>query len=151
MRRDFSAPAGTVKRMKVESAVLKGNPLGDPIERPHRCLHSSGHDGRGAAVACRSRGLHRGRAGAHQLAQLSREHSRAGGSADCDRRDAALRDRVSDCFTKLGGNQYINSAGVGRWADFLLQEACRLWSGGRLAADGESAACSAKAPAVTAP
>lgn len=27
-----------------------------------------------------------------------------------------------DCFTRLGGNQYINSAGVGRWADFLLQE-----------------------------
>jgi hypothetical protein len=28
-----------------------------------------------------------------------------------------------DCFTKLGGNQYINSAAMGRWADFLLQEA----------------------------
>jgi Putative esterase len=28
-----------------------------------------------------------------------------------------------DCFTRLGGNQYINSAGIGRWADFLLQEA----------------------------
>lgn len=27
-----------------------------------------------------------------------------------------------DCFTKLGGNQYINSASVGRWADFLIQE-----------------------------
>jgi len=27
-----------------------------------------------------------------------------------------------DCFTKLGGNQYINSASVGRWADFLIRE-----------------------------
>ncbi len=27
-----------------------------------------------------------------------------------------------DCFTRLGGNQYINSIGVGPWADFLLQE-----------------------------
>ena len=27
-----------------------------------------------------------------------------------------------DCFTALGGNQYINSAGVGPWADFLLKE-----------------------------
>ena len=26
-----------------------------------------------------------------------------------------------DCFTKLGGNQYINSAAMGRWADFLLR------------------------------
>ena len=28
-----------------------------------------------------------------------------------------------DCFTKLGGNQYINSPGVGPWADFIIQEA----------------------------
>ncbi len=28
-----------------------------------------------------------------------------------------------DCFTKLGGNQYINSAAMGAWADFLLKEA----------------------------
>ena len=27
-----------------------------------------------------------------------------------------------DCFTKLGGNQYINSAAMGRWDDFLLKE-----------------------------
>jgi len=27
-----------------------------------------------------------------------------------------------DCFTRLGGNQYINSASVGAWEDFLLQE-----------------------------
>jgi len=28
-----------------------------------------------------------------------------------------------DCFTKLGGNQYINSAAMGAWTDFLVQEA----------------------------
>jgi hypothetical protein len=27
-----------------------------------------------------------------------------------------------DCFTRLGGNQYINSASVGAWEDFLLHE-----------------------------
>jgi S-formylglutathione hydrolase FrmB len=27
-----------------------------------------------------------------------------------------------DCFTRLGGNQYINSAAMGAWEDFLLQE-----------------------------
>src|ERR1700719_4302209 len=27
-----------------------------------------------------------------------------------------------DCFTRLGGNQYINSASMGRWEDFLLHE-----------------------------
>jgi S-formylglutathione hydrolase FrmB len=27
-----------------------------------------------------------------------------------------------DCFTRLGGNQYINSASMGAWEDFLLNE-----------------------------
>jgi hypothetical protein len=27
-----------------------------------------------------------------------------------------------DCFTRLGGNQYINSIATGRWDDFLLSE-----------------------------
>ena len=27
-----------------------------------------------------------------------------------------------DCFTALGGNQYINSSAVGRYADYLTQE-----------------------------
>lgn len=27
-----------------------------------------------------------------------------------------------DCFTSLGGNQYINSLSVGNWADFLIEE-----------------------------
>jgi len=29
---------------------------------------------------------------------------------------------MPDCFTALGGNQYINSTAVGRYADYLLQE-----------------------------
>lgn len=28
-----------------------------------------------------------------------------------------------DCFNKLGGNQYVNSLAMGRWDDFLLEEA----------------------------
>jgi S-formylglutathione hydrolase FrmB len=27
-----------------------------------------------------------------------------------------------DCFTRLGGNQYINSASTDAWEDFLLHE-----------------------------
>ncbi|HEY5019597.1 MAG TPA: alpha/beta hydrolase-fold protein, partial [Steroidobacteraceae bacterium] len=27
-----------------------------------------------------------------------------------------------DCFTRLGGNQYINSAAMGAWEDYLLRE-----------------------------
>src|SRR3546814_18571439 len=31
-----------------------------------------------------------------------------------------------DCFTRLGGNQYINSAATGPWEDILLQEVVPL-------------------------
>jgi len=27
-----------------------------------------------------------------------------------------------DCFTRMGGNQYVNSASMGAWADFLTGE-----------------------------
>jgi hypothetical protein len=30
---------------------------------------------------------------------------------------------LPDCFTRLGGNQYINSTAMGRWDDFLIEEA----------------------------
>ena len=28
----------------------------------------------------------------------------------------------SDCFTRLGGKQYINSVSIGAWKDFLLHD-----------------------------
>ena len=31
-----------------------------------------------------------------------------------------------DCFTRLGGNQYVNSIAMGAWDDFLLREAVPL-------------------------
>ncbi len=27
-----------------------------------------------------------------------------------------------DCFTALGGNQYVNSSAIGRYADYLIRE-----------------------------
>ena len=31
-----------------------------------------------------------------------------------------------DCFTSLGGNQYVNSSAIGNYADFLLDEVIPL-------------------------
>ena len=39
-----------------------------------------------------------------------------------------------DCFTRLGGNQYINSASTGAWEDFLLRRCCRRSSSASAAA-----------------
>jgi hypothetical protein len=123
MRRDFSAPAGTVKRMKVESAVLKGNPLGDPIERLIDVYIPSGHDGRGLPLLVDLVGFTAGGPAHTNWRNFSENIPE---QADRLIATGAMPPCViafPDCFTKLGGNQYINSAGVGRWADFLLQEA----------------------------
>lgn len=123
MRRDFSAPAGAVKRMTIESVVLKGNPLGDPIERIIDVYIPAGHDGRGLPLLVDLVGFTAG-GPAHTNWRNFSENI----PEQIDRLIAtgAMPPCVvafPDCFTKLGGNQYINSAGVGRWADFLLQEA----------------------------
>src|SRR4029077_14625441 len=34
-----------------------------------------------------------------------------------------------DCFTRLGGNQYLNSSAIGRYADYLLAEIVPLVDG----------------------
>jgi len=39
-----------------------------------------------------------------------------------EQRMPPLSSPFPDCFTRLGGNQYINSASMGAWEDFLLRE-----------------------------
>jgi len=36
---------------------------------------------------------------------------------------------IADCYTSLGGNQYVNSATLGRYADYLVQELVPFISG----------------------
>jgi enterochelin esterase-like enzyme len=123
MRRDPSAPAGAVKRMIIESAVLKGNPLGDPINRTIDVYVPAGHDGRGLPLLVDLVGFTAG-GPAHTNWRNFTENVPE--QADRLIASGAMPPSViafPDCFTKLGGNQYINSAGIGRWADFLIAEA----------------------------
>ena len=123
MRRDPTTPAGAVKRFTIESAVLRGNPLGDPTARTVDVYIPAGHDGRGLPLLIDLAGFTGGgpshtnwRNFNENIPEQSDRLIAAG-----DMPPAVIA--FPDCFTKLGGNQYINSAGVGRWADFLLQEA----------------------------
>ena len=47
MRRDLSAPAGTVHRRTIASKILRQETLGDPTERLIDIYVPAGHDGRG--------------------------------------------------------------------------------------------------------
>ena len=95
MRRDPSTPAGTVHRLTLTSDVLADNFLRDPATRVIDVYVPHGHSGPRSAAARRSRGFHRRRTRAHQLAQFHREHPRTGGPADRIGRDDARGDRVS--------------------------------------------------------
>ena len=122
MRRDRTAPLGQVHRLKLESSVLKGNLLGDPIERTIHVYVPAGHDGKGLPLLVDLVGFTAGgpvhtnwkNFGENLPERLDRLIG-AGTMAPC----AVV---LPDCFTRVGGNQYINSAAVGRWDDFLLME-----------------------------
>jgi enterochelin esterase-like enzyme len=123
MRRQPAPPAGEVHRLWLDSNVLVGNLLGDPTNRiidvyvPHK------QTGRRLPLLVDLVGFTAG-GPAHTnwknfLENLPERLDRLIHSGAMPPCVVAF----PDCFTGLGGNQYINSAAVGRWADFLLQEA----------------------------
>ena len=109
--------------MTVDSDVLKTNMLGDPTQRVIDVWTPKGHDGRGLPLLVDIVGFTAG-GPAHTNwknfgENLPERLDRLFAAGDLPPVVVAF----PDCFTKLGGNQYINSVAVGRWADFLLQEA----------------------------
>ena len=113
---------GTVKRLTLDSTVLKTNMLGDSASRVIDVYVPAGHDGRGLPLLVDIVGFTAGgpahtnwkNFGENMPERLDRLIAE-GAMAPCVV-------AFPDCFTKLGGNQYINSAAIGRWADFLIQE-----------------------------
>ncbi|HEY4123488.1 MAG TPA: alpha/beta hydrolase-fold protein, partial [Rhizomicrobium sp.] len=120
--RKTSGPQGTVKRLVLDSKVLKTNMLGDPSLRVIDVYVPAGHDGRGLPLLVDIVGFTAG-GPAHTNWKNFGENMP-------ERLDRLIAEGAMppcvvafpDCFTKLGGNQYINSAAIGRWADFLIEE-----------------------------
>lgn len=122
MRRQQGGPRGTVQRFTLDSQVLKGNLLGDPTERIVDVYVPHGSDGKGLPLLVDIVGFTAG-GPAHTNWKNFGENL----PERLDRLIAAgemppVVVALPDCFTKLGGNQYINSAAMGRWDDFLLTE-----------------------------
>lgn len=123
MHKDPNTPRGTIHRLVLDSAVLKTNMLGDPITREIAVYMPHGHDGRGLPLLVDLVGFTAGgpihvnwkNFGENVPERLDRLIA-SGAMPPCV---AAF----PDCFTKLGGNQYVNSLAMGRWDDFLLTEA----------------------------
>jgi enterochelin esterase-like enzyme len=123
MRRDPSTLAGTVHRLMLKSDVLADNFLGDPATRAIDVYVPHGHSGGGLPLLVDLVGFTAG-GPAHTNWRNFTENIPE--QADRLIASGAMNPTViafPDCFTKLGGNQYINSLAIGRWADFLTQEA----------------------------
>jgi enterochelin esterase-like enzyme len=123
MRKNRSVARGEIHRLMLDSGVLKGNLLGDPTERDIHVYVPAGHDGSGLPLLVDLVGFTGG--------GLGHTNWKNFGENVPERLDRLIGEGAMppavvafpDCFTKLGGNQYINSAAMGRWDDFLLQEA----------------------------
>src|SRR6266481_6265233 len=120
--RKFFESMGSVSRVTIESQALKRNMLGDPSVRAVDVYVPAGHDGQGLPllvdlVGFTSSGLsHTNWVGFRE--NLPERLDRLIG----EQRMPPVVVAFPDCFTRLGGNQYINSASMGAWEDFLLHE-----------------------------
>jgi enterochelin esterase-like enzyme len=125
--------AGRVVILEHESKILADNPLGDPATRrlavwlPDEYDRGATH-GRGRRfpvlydlVGFTGTGL------AHlNWKPFSENVGERAARLIHERRMGPVIIAFPDCFTALGGNQYLNSSAVGRYADFLLQEVIPL-------------------------
>jgi enterochelin esterase-like enzyme len=120
--RKFFESIGSVSRITVESDALKGNLFGDPLVRVVDVYMPAGHNGQGLPllvdlVGFTSSGLsHTNWVGFRE--NLPERLDRLIG----EQRMPPVVLAFPDCFTRLDGNQYINSASTGAWEDFLLHE-----------------------------
>ncbi len=123
MRKNPSIPSGTVHRLSLDSKVLASNMLGDPTLRTIDVYVPAKHDGRGLPLLVDLVGF---TAGGPAHTNWKNFGENAPERVDRLIATGAMAPCViafPDCFTRLGGNQYVNSLAMGRWDDFLLTEA----------------------------
>ena len=121
-RHNFAALEGTLTTIKIRSKALEGNLLGDPAIRevalylPHDApadgvpllVDLTGYTGSGLAhIGWKAFGE-----SVPQRVERLRREGKIG----------AVAVAFPDCFTALGGNQYINNPVLGNWEDFILEE-----------------------------
>ena len=120
--------AGTVVVLEHRSSILADNPLGDPHLRKLAVWLPPAYDRRGGGPGARFPVLYDfvGYTGAG-IAHLNWKPfsdnvaERAARLVHDGRMGSAII-VFPDCFTSLGGNQYVNSSALGNYADYLVDE-----------------------------
>jgi len=127
------ASAGRVVALEFDSRILADNPLGDPHVRRLAVWLPPGYD----SGTTRGRSAGRGRrypvlfdlvgftgSGLAHLNWRPFDENVPERAARLvfERRMGPAIIVFPDCFTSLGGNQYVNSSAIGRYADYLTRE-----------------------------
>jgi len=115
-------PQGQLIRMMIDCPSLEGNLLGDPSRRAVDVYIPHGHDGAGLPLLVDLAG--------YTGSGLSHTAWKNFGENVPERLDRLIGSGAMapaviafpDCFTRLGGNQYVNSAAMGRWEDALIAD-----------------------------
>ena len=120
MRKHRQAP-GRIETITIDSHALRGNLLGDPAVRDVAVYLPADHDGRGLPLLVDLVGF--------TGSGFSHIAWRNFGENVPERLDRLIADGMPpvvvafpDCFTRLGGNQYIDSVAMGRWEEMLCTE-----------------------------
>lgn len=124
MRGQADWPAGRVVQLQHQSEVLLDNPWGDPVERLVAVYLPPAYDEQSEPLISLWDLAAFTNSGPGHLAW--RNH----GENLPQRLDRLIGQGLMppvavvmpDCYTSLGGNQYVNSVSVGRYADYLVQE-----------------------------
>ncbi len=127
MRRNRTVSAGEVRRLTIESKVLRGNLLGDPTARELRVYVPAGYDDSRRYPLLVDLVGFTGSGQSHTNWRPFTENVP-------ERLDRLIGEdgmppvvvAFPDCFSRLGGNQYINSAAIGRYEDYLVDEVVPL-------------------------
>ncbi|ADZ70615.1 alpha/beta hydrolase [Polymorphum gilvum] len=122
MRKRPDLPAGSLHGLVLDSALLGDNLLGDPTRRETLVYVPAGHDGAGLPLLVDLAGF-TGSGLKHAAWQnfgenLPERLDRLIGEGAMPPAVVAM----PDCFTRLGGNQYVDSAAMGPWTRYLADE-----------------------------
>lgn len=123
-------PSGRIVELPHRSRALAGNPWDDPVDRVLPVYLPPGYDESGAAYVALWDFAAFTNSGPGHL------NWRNQGENLPQRLDRLIAEGalppvvvpMPDCYTSLGGNQYINSSAVGAYADYLVEELVPLLS-----------------------
>lgn len=120
--RKYFGPSGFVTRIVVESQVLNANILGDPTARAVDVYVPAGQNGRGLPLLVDLVGITSSGLSHTNWAGFSENMPERLDRLIGEQRMPPVVVAFPDCFTRIGGNQYVNSAATGPWEGFLIDE-----------------------------